>query len=333
MKNDEMQKEIMLRKAELEKKGSVLKKLDSLYDEHARLLFLFDVSGSMVERVAAAKNGSFVDQYWWKNLDQIRADVAAALSRLNGAILDPLGMAQEAPGDEVFIPLADGQRGPHGEFMFTPSDKELKERIVRASLLDVLGVEPDPAKKQQTPPTKIELVRKLAKQEIANRFAKHPNSLVSVVPFSGRAEVLFDGEAPDKLWPALDSLNYPWDYTAPDGRRMYSDGGTDILNAIRQAVELCRQKPSPVGIHHVIIVTDGQDADANHALPTWVASLKASGVVLDYIHIGEAGFVNAGLKKACAELGGEYVVVNTEKDFADKFIEMTQRLLAPPASV
>jgi hypothetical protein len=198
--------------------------------------------------------------------------------------------------------------------------------------MDDLGVEPDPTVKIQEPPKRIEITRKLAKQEIANRFIKYPNSRVSVVPFSGHPEIMFDGQDPSQLWPALETLDTPWSYTRPDGTVMRSDGGTDILEAIRAAVELCRQNPSPVGIHHIILVTDGEDYEADRTLVSWVPALQQSGVVLDFIHIGDTP-INQGLKKACMDLGGDYVSVNTEKDFADKFISAVQRLLAPPASV
>src|SRR5262252_543244 len=63
---------------------SILRNLGNIYDEHARLLFLFDVSGSMGDRVTQAKNGgNYIDQYDWSRLAQIRADAFAAIARLN----------------------------------------------------------------------------------------------------------------------------------------------------------------------------------------------------------------------------------------------------------
>ena len=53
-------------------------------------------------------------------------------------------------------------------------------------------------------------------------------------------------------------------------------------------------------------------------------ALKTSGVVLDYIHIGDE-YVNAGLAAACKALGGEFVTVNSERDFAKKFVDAVQR--------
>jgi hypothetical protein len=349
-----MGNEITLRKTELEAKPSVLKKLDALYEEYVRLLFLFDVSGSMMGRVAAGKDGrTFVDQFVWeaKRLAEIRKEIEAALARLNGAMIDPFA-AQ--PDDPAYVPLADPVAGPNGEFLFTPTDEELKQRIVRADMIVAFGIPVDFAKKHQQPPTRMELVRKLAKQEIANRFKKFPQSLISVVPFSGHPETLFDAQQPDNLWPALEGLDTSWNVficddcgknvpyngvgAAPtcacNGKKMqraYSDGDTDILAAIRRAMDLCRTKPSPVGIHHIILVTDGQDYQATASIESWVPSLKTSGVVLDYIHIGEEDYTNEAIKRACVALGGEYVNVNTERDFEEKFIAAAQRLMLPPA--
>jgi len=106
---------------------------------------------------------------------------------------------------------------------------------------------------------------------------------------------------------------------------------TEIMSAIRAAVEVCRKRPSLVGIHHVIIMSDGCDG-GTHVLPEWLPTLKASGVVLDYIHIGDES-VNDELKAACTALGGECVVVNSEKDFAERFaIACARPMLPPPAA-
>jgi len=92
-------------------------------------------------------------------------------------------------------------------------------------------------------------------------------------------------------------------------------------------LDVCRKKPSPVGVHHFIIVSDGEDGSSN-VIGSWVPSLKASGVVLDYIHIG-CEYANKGLKKACEALGGIFVTVNSERDFESKFIEVVHRKMLP----
>lgn len=345
--------EIVLRKTEavVPQGNSILKKLDAVYDEHARLLFCFDLSASMNGRVARDKNGAaMTDQFVWNPavLAQIKLDTAAAIARVNGAMIDPMNDATQ-PNDTEYAALADAQQQPGLLTFNLKDDEDLKERILRADKIAFFGISPDFAKKHQQPPTRIELVRKLAKQEIARRFEKFPNSQVSVIPFSGHPVTLFDCQQPNNLWPALETLNYPWRVSMCPScgkvdntgrlavcgcgtalKSVGSDGSTDILAAIRRAVELCRAKPSSVGIHHVIVVTDGEDYAADNTIASWVPALKQSGVVLDYIHIGDSG-VNAGLKAACEALGGEYASVNCERELEEKFIAAVQRLMLPPA--
>ena len=168
-------------------------------------------------------------------------------------------------------------------------------------------------------PGKMDLVKKLARQEIEKRYQKFPGSRVAVIQFGSRAETIFDDGAPDELWPALENLT-------AHGHLSYS---TDILSGIRKAMEVCRAKPSRIGVHHFIIVGDGQDS-GTYAIDSWLPALKASGVVLDYIHIGSEGSLNEPLQKACVALAGEFVTVDSEEAFEAKFIAAAERLCLPP---
>jgi len=235
--------EITLRHTDVAKSNSVLKKLGGIYDEHAKLVFLFDCSGSMNSQVAG----------------------------------DPLAL--------------------------------------------IAGHEE---------PIRIDLVKRLAKQELENRFKKYPNSKISVIPFGDRPVVLFDDGDPKDLWSALDRLKTCFSL---DGTYEQSTGGgTNILGAIRKAIDVCRAKPSPVGLHHFIIVSDGEDYHANNTIGSWVPALKASGVVMDYIHVG-CESANDGLKAACLALGGEFVTVNSERDFETQFKLAVARLMLPAPAV
>jgi hypothetical protein len=227
-----------------------------------------------------------------------------------------------APDDGDIIPLCDDQHKPNGELTFTPTDDEdLKSRIITHDLISFFGIPVDWTKHAKQPPTRLELVRKLAKSELEARFQKYPNSRVAVIPFATTPEVRFDDGTAAQLWPILEKLEQGL------------GGGTDILAAIRLAMEICRKNPSQVGVHHFILVSDGEDYVADSTIVSWVPTLKASGVVLDYIHIGDHA-VNAGLKEACKQLGGDAVTVNTERDFAVRFVEATQRRMLPaPAAV
>jgi Mg-chelatase subunit ChlD len=294
--------------------GNGFKKLTDTYDEHAKLVFIFDVSGSMDARIAK----SYTDGWTWpvEKLAEIRAKCTAAAVNINAALFG--GMPLD-PADEALAPMMDTERGPMGELVFSPiTDEELKERVVRATLMDHFGIEVNWSRHgSASAPTRLECVKKLAKQELEKRFAKYPQSQVSVVRFGSFAESLFNDGAAADLWPMLDNL------------RSGCGGGTDILAGIRKGMDTCRKAPSQVGVHHFIVVSDGEDGEADRTIGSWVPVLKSSGICLDYIHIGDSG-VNTGLEAACKALGGECVVVNSIKDLEAKFIEAVGRLMLPP---
>ena len=85
-------------------------------------------------------------------------------------------------------------------------------------------------------------------------------------------------------------------------------------------------------MHHFILVSDGEDYQCDHALPGWIPTLKTSGVVLDYIHIGDC-YQNDGILQTCKATGGQCVTVNSERELEDKFVEAVSRKCLPPASV
>lgn len=301
--------EIAVRSADVQETQSVLQKIETVYDEQAKLVFLFDVSTSMGLRVSQ----TYTEQFLFppEKLVEIRQRVAEAIAAANvGAMFSNL------------LYMADPERGPNGEFVFNPKDdEEVKARVVRNDLIGVFGIEVDWEKHGQQPPKRIELVKRLAISELRNRFKKFPQSCIAVVPFGSYPQVMFDDGTPEELWSELDKLCTCYGTCG---------GGTNILRAVACAVEVCRSKPSPIGVHHFIIVSDGEDHAANARLPKWTQTLKASGVVLDYIHIGDRE-PNTGIAQVCRELGGDCVVVNSEASFREKFVEAVNRKMLPPA--
>jgi hypothetical protein len=267
-------------------------------------------------------------------------------------------------GDAILLNLADPDRDPSGLYCFTPDDADLKGRIVRTGALQVFGIREKSYHEAAAskPSRRIDVVRTLAKQEIKNRFDKYPKARIAVIAFGYEPVTIFDDGNPDDLWPHLDRLTltnsngYFREFTfggqevqATDwkGTPLKDDdgnpimemkggqgcgGGTNILNGLRRAMDVCRDKPSAVGIHHFILVSDGEDCAADNNIGSWLPALKASGVVLDYIHIGETS-LNEGIKKVAIALGGTCVQVVTEEELKEKFIEAAQRLCLPPASV
>ncbi len=164
--------------------------------------------------------------------------------------------------------------------------------------------------------SRMELVKKMAKQEIEARFKKFPDSHVAVVRFGSHAETVFDEGRLTDVPPALDKLNC----------HGHLAGGTDIMSSLRKAMTVCREHPSPVGVHHFIVVSDGGDG-GTCVLPEWLPALKASGVVLDYIHVGDSSYHNEPLEKACVALHGEFVVVDSVAAFEEKFLAAVNRVL------
>jgi hypothetical protein len=312
--------ELTVRKSEVER-TSVLKKMNSMFDQFAKLVFLFDVSGSMSGHVAK----SYEKQYLWTD-----AILMGIRNAAQNAVIDynTTGGANLLADDMEVLKLADDVRGLNGELMFTPDDDDLKQRVVRHDLLDLFKIYPDFSGKVEKAPTRIELVKKLAKSELQSRFDKFPDSRIAVIPFGDQPAVMFDDGAPADLWPSLDRLQTSMYVNQPDGRSVACGGGTDILAGIRKAMDVCRANPSSVGIHHFIVVSDGEDSVAADNIGAWVPAMKASGIVLDYIHIGDRN-VNQGIADACKALGGDAVTVNSEKDFEEKFIQAVQRKLLP----
>ena len=170
-------------------------------------------------------------------------------------------------------------------------------------------------------PSRMELTKSVAKAQIEARFAKYPGSHVAVIQFGDGHDVLFDDGKPEELWPKLEEMDC-------HGRRSSS---TDIMGAIRGAMTVCRKSPSPVGVHHFIMVGDGGDG-GTRVIDSWIPALKASGVVLDYIHIGESHYANEDLQRACLALGGEFVAVDSAEAFQERFLTAMNRLLLPPGA-
>jgi hypothetical protein len=331
---------ITLRKQAVESNPFHKKTISDTYSEHAKLVFLFDVSGSMASPIARSVSGkAYSDLYIWSPevLADIRNRVGTIINEMNfkRQTIPDWSLWDATEEERELGKLRDNQMGPDGEFVFSSKDDEdLKDRILRADLTGYLGIQLDFSKKHIKPPTRMDIVKKLAKQEIMNRVRKFPKSRIAVVPFGDQPVTLFDDGDPAQLETELDKLtDQGMTVVHADGSHSYAGGGTDILKAIRSGMEICRNKPSAVGIHHFILVTDGEDYTASAAIPTWVPAMKASGVVLDYIHIGDSG-VNDGLKQACLDLGGDYISVNSEIELEEKFVQAINRpLLPPPASV
>ena len=278
-------------------------KLDDIYEAHAKLVFLFDCSSSMDTRLSA----NYTDSFIWSQeiLDRVRAEAEEIYQNTGGMNF------LLSPADDALFKMIDPATGKANV-----DDEELKRRLVEFDITGKFNVPVDWAKHKEVAPTRSECVKRLAKRECEKRLEKFPNSNIAVVFFSGHADLEFNNGTREQLFEAID--------------RIYCAGSTDILEAIKKGLKACEDSPSTVGLHHFIVVSDGEDGRAEMAIASWVPSLKASGVVLDYIHIGDRD-TNTGLVEACKALGGDCVSVNTEKDLQEKFVEVIQRKALPPA--
>ena len=303
---------LVLRRTALETESKI-KPLTGVYDEFQKLVFMFDCSGSMASLIAR----SYEDQYSWtpENMADIRAKAEAAFAAKAAveAIQDEDIRCTEMMllGPEVFE-LASwcddtGKAKP---------DLELQQAVIRTSKFSDFSVQVNWEKHTGVPPTRIDVVKKLAHSELAKRVAKYPKGKLAVIRFGSEAQILYEeGHDEAQLWAAVDGLNT-------------NDGGTDILQALAAGMETCRKSPSKVGIHHFVLVTDGEWWGN---LDSWLPTLKASGVVLDYIHIGDLQ-PNEDIARACKETGGEYALVNSEKSLREKFVEAVSRKMLPASS-
>ena len=311
------------------------KKVSETYNEFAKLVFLFDVSGSMNSRITTdARSETYINEFIWPKsfIAEVRQKTSEVLQKVNAVLLagDPFYLLQLDIVEIEYVKLFNAERGPMNEFMFSPvDDDDIKARALKNNLIGFFGILPDFTKKHQEPPTRIGVVRKLAKQEIHRRFKKYPKSRVAVIPFSGCAAPLFDDGKEDQVDAAVDQLACQLTIKHANGSETQMDGGTHIMNAIAVGMQICAEKPSDVGIHHFIVVSDGEDYSVNE-IDAWIPNMKASGVILDYIHIGDCQ-PNDRLKTACVALGGECVTVNSEKELETKFFQAATRMLAPPA--
>jgi hypothetical protein len=170
--------------------------------------------------------------------------------------------------------------------------------------------------------TKMELVKKCVADLVDRRYEKYPDARVVLETFN--ADATIEAATHESIKTRLAGL--------------YPNGGTNILYAVQQALSYFRQYPSPVGLNHLIIVTDGDDWGAME-VKNLLPEFKEMGVVIDYIYIkgGEPGYSDGSVSavakmftELCKELGGEYTEVTSASEFEKKLLAYSTRLCLPP---
>jgi Mg-chelatase subunit ChlD len=303
--------------------------LDKIYQELQKLIYLIDHSGSMNEQVAGSAH---VEYFLWsaETMAEIASIVAAAVKKLadwKSAIEKfEQQVAEGKDGDDdLFIDLVpidavdklwaqcDGFEG-----------EDLKVKVLQLGLNKVLYLPYNWSKNMGRGrlDSKLEMVKKLASKMVRDREAQFKGADTMVIQFADGASKLpsFDAES---LVKAIEGMS--------------PAGGTDIKGAVKTAMTECRRRPSAVNLHHIVLVTDGEDWSSTQ-LPELIPEMKSLGVVLDFIYIANPGdtFESspsiAAIKQVCDTTGGTCTIVTSASEFETKFVEASQRKCLPPAN-
>jgi len=201
--------------------------------------------------------------------------------------------------------------------------KELRIYVIRQQLhkayddlkLVETGVKP-------TSMGKIDVMKNAAKQFIGERFDRHPDAKVYAYQFDDIVELMTADISKDGLLQAVD--------------RLYPRNGTNIFAALDVALKELKRSPSPMALHQIVLVTDGETSEGEWIEKELLPRMKAQGVVLDFIFIVGSGMWSnhyqestAALKRVCKETGGEFTQVDTPSDLTQKFLKAAHRLMIP----
>ncbi|MHA1215924.1 MAG: VWA domain-containing protein [Candidatus Thorarchaeota archaeon] len=280
----------------------------------AKLVFLFDISWSMSDRVGE----NLTDQYVWSDavINQFYDDCIKARDTWEAAQQgDPVAVLELA-NDAVLRKVAAAAVGADATILASRPADWAKDQIIAMDLIGRYKVEIRWEKHTKKPPRKIDLVRRLGRQEIMHRLTKYPDADVVAIMFNHDPTMIFDSRnvassVEDELNGAIDALQI--------------SGGTKILRALHAAFDAINLRPSEIFVHHIVVVSDGEDNV--RGLGKWVGAFKQAHVVLDYIHIGNSYWANGILRTVCEKTGGEFVVVTNEREFEERFVEAARRKL------
>jgi len=175
--------------------------------------------------------------------------------------------------------------------------------------------------------SKVDCVKTVMKRFIEQRFKKYSDALVGLTGFEGTGmqhQYCVAGSSKDQVLGAVD--------------RLRANGSTDIFSAVDFGLRDCEIAKSPVGSHHIVLVSDGMDRGAEEVAGL-VNRMKEQNVIFDFIFIKgkdavdlESGYGIAikALKATTSATGGEYFEVSSDKDFEQKFFEVSLRPALPP---
>lgn len=299
--------------------------VSDLYQEGQKLIYLLDRSSSMCEPISGHRGS--VD--WQKAVPVIKAALLETFGKMlqieAGATSDVVSFTRR---DERLADLI-GQMERGTELRKTNEDGtavldlDSMEPMMLAKVAELHGVQyfmelPRPDEAYDFTP-KMDVLKKASKSMVEERRSKYPEANIEVIFFNTEIR---------------HGQNLTTDGLVRDIQKTEAAGGTRILTAIKYALEVCHARPSSVNLHHIVLVSDGEDGSALD-VPDLVPQMKKMGVVLDFIFMGQAVNVDdpcvAALKRASEATGGTFTIVGTAKDFEEKFIQASTRALLPPA--
>lgn len=299
--------------------------VSDLYQEGQKLIYLLDKSSSMHEPISGHRGS--VD--WQAAVPVIKTALLETFGKMleiaAGATADVLSFTTKDERLASFIEeLERGTELRKADEEGKPIlDLDALEPMVLAKLAEMSGVQyymelPRPSEAYDFTP-KMDVLKKASKAMVEQRREKYPEANIEVVFFNTEIQ---------------HGRNLTTTGLVNDIQKTNAVGGTRILPAIKYALEVCHARPSSVNLHHIVLVTDGEDGSALD-VPDLVPQMKQMGVVLDFIFMGQAVNVDdpcvAALKRASEATGGTFTIVGNAKDFEEKFIQASTRALLPPA--
>lgn len=301
--------------------------LADMYDRFSRLLYVIDASGSMGDGMLS--EDSFKNYKWPKDL---MAQFRERMKADEGLWDDEDEDESDYFGDEEDFDLdeedddPDEDEEPEQLDVDSLGDDEVKMLILRENLSARYGIplEMNYSYRGKSR-SKMMALKDAAKDFVHQRFQRVPDAKVAVFQFETSPQLLCAaGASETEVLAAINRL--------PDG----GGGGTNIYSAVERAISECKQRPSEVGLHHIVLVSDGCDYGGIR-VRDFLPRMKELGIVFDFIYmvgLGEdatADQVAKVMQEVCEATGGEYTVVKTEQDFEQKFLEVSNRPLLPPA--
>lgn len=295
--------------------------LTEMYDRFSKLLYAIDASGSMGEGMLSEDS---LKRYKWtpELLESFRAAMRADQQLLEEGDTVDDGPEEWLDEEDQEAP----QEAPSHVDVDAMTDEDVKRMIVFNHLDQRYNIDlqMDYSVRLKSR-SKMMALKDAAKDFVHQRFQKFPDAKVAVFQFEDHPQMLCAAGASEQE--VLNAIN-----RLPD----MGGGGTNIYRAVDRVVNECQKRPSEVGLHHIVLVSDGCDG-GGVKVKELVPKMKELGIVFDFIYMvgasedQQGGEVAKAMRWVCEMTGGEYVVVKTEQDFEQKFLAVSNRPMLPPA--